>query len=355
MHGLQSASTVGGTDHRSDTPEDGDPLRHTPTTPAPAWDGSAHRVAFYDTDADLVDLVVGAVRPAARDGVAVVVATADHRQAVTAALRAGGVDTGAAVRSGRLVLLDAGETLARVLSDGALDPAAFEAVIGGVLDRAARVGGPVRVYGEMVTVLWEQGRVAAAMRLEELWNEQAATRAFGLLCGYPSALFAHPSAVRRFEAVCGRHTDVTLPTGGRAWLPTWGIGSRHPDDRAVRWQFPAALTSGAWARAKLRRLLVSWELPHLLDEAELLTSELVNNAVVHGRSRVSVAVRHRPDGLQVEVTDEGPGTLQRLDAGVEAAAGRGLMLVDAVSTAWGTSVEGDAKTVWFRLRTGPAA
>ena len=329
------------------------PLRHAPTTPAPAWDGSAHRVAFYDTDPDLVDVVVDSVRSAVRAGAAVVVATADHRQAVTAALAAAGVDTAAAVRSGRLVLLDAGETLASLLVEDTPDPTAFEAVIGGVLDRAAQVGGPVRVYGEMVTVLWEQGRVAAAMRLEELWNEQPATRSFGLLCGYPSALFAHPSAARRFEAVCGRHTDVTLPTSGRAWLPTWAIGSGHEDERAVRWHFPAALTSGAWARAKLRRLLVSWELPHLLDEAELLTSELVNNAVVHGRSHVSVAVRHCPDGLHVEVTDEGPGTLQRLDAGLEATEGRGLLLVEAVSSAWGTSVERDAKTVWFRLRTGP--
>ena len=331
------------------------PLRHAPTTPAPAWDGSTHRVAFYDTAAELVDVVVGSVRPAVRDGAAVVVATADHRQAVTAALGTAGVDTTAAVRSGRLVLLDAGETLARFLVDGTPDPPAFESVIGGVLERAAQAGGPVRVYGEMVTVLWEQGLVAAAMQVEELWNEQAATRAFGLLCGYPSALFAHPSTARRFEAVCGRHTDVALPTSGGARLPTWAVGSGHGDDRAVRWQFPAALTSGAWARAKLRRLLVSWELPHLLDEAELLTTELVNNAVVHGRSRVSVAVRHRPDGLHVEVTDEGPGTLQPLDPGVEATEGRGLMLVDTVSSAWGTSVDADAKTVWFRLQTGPEA
>jgi hypothetical protein len=97
-------------------------------------------------------------------------------------------------------------------------------------------------------------------------------------------------------------------------------------------------------------VLTSWQLDHLIDDAQLLTTELVNNAVVHARSRVLVNLEHDPDALRVEVTDVGGGVLQPVDTGLDETHGRGLMLVAAMSCAWGTVFEGDAKTVWFELR-----
>lgn len=308
---------------------------------------------FYNSEGDLADSVAGFLRPAVSDGVAVIVAAAGHRKAFVQALVCSGVDASAAVRSGRLMVLDAGDTLEQFLSDSEPNAPAFARVIGGVLDRAERLGGPVRIYGEMVALLW-QDNVAAALGLEELWNGLAAIRRFELLCGYPSALFAHPSAARRFEALCAQHTHVTTAPADQAWLPTLPIASTDTPQGPVRWQLPAEVTSGVRARTQLRQLLSAWGLGGLFDDAELLLSELISNAVVHAHSPVTVTISRHRDVLHVEVSDHGPGVAHRRDGHLDDTHGRGLMLVDAISSMWGVTANDDAKTVWFRL-AAPAA
>ena len=71
----------------------------------------------------------------------------------------------------------------------------------------AALRGPIRIYGEMVAVLWAQGNTRGAIRLEELWNELAATYAFSLLCGYPMSGFPDQHHVS-FHQVCHAHTQV---------------------------------------------------------------------------------------------------------------------------------------------------
>ena len=68
--------------------------------------------------------------------------------------------------------------------------------------------GPVRVYGEMVALLWEAGLVTAAIDVEALWNEIAARYSFSLLCGYPAASVAGPEHADALALVCGAHSDV---------------------------------------------------------------------------------------------------------------------------------------------------
>ena len=64
----------------------------------------------------------------------------------------------------------------------------------------------VRAYGEMVDVLWKQGREDAAIRLEILWNKLAHTYGFALLCGYSMGNFYKQA--ERFQEVCRQHTHV---------------------------------------------------------------------------------------------------------------------------------------------------
>ncbi len=85
-----------------------------------------------------------------------------------------------------LVLADADATLAKFM-DGELPSAtAFEAVMGGLLDRVAErfPRARIRVFGEMVDLLAERAQTEAAVKLEQLWNELARRRSFSLLCGY---------------------------------------------------------------------------------------------------------------------------------------------------------------------------
>jgi diguanylate cyclase (GGDEF)-like protein len=177
-----------------------------------------HLVEFYETEPFLVDTVCRFLVPALRDGDAgIVVATAAHRKAFEAALDEAGIDVEAAVREGRYVGLDARDVLARFMVGGAPDPARFCQAIGAVMDQASQGGRTLRVYGEMVALLWDDGDVASALALEDLWNDLGEERAFELLCAYPMRTFEDPSSAEAFQRVCDQHTTV-IPSEGYSLL-----------------------------------------------------------------------------------------------------------------------------------------
>ena len=78
---------------------------------------------------------------------------------------------------------DAAETLESLLFNGMPDRQLFQSVVGTLVTKLASEG-PLSIYGEMVSLLWQRGDVMAAMRLEGLWNELGAGTEFSLLCGY---------------------------------------------------------------------------------------------------------------------------------------------------------------------------
>ena len=87
---------------------------------------------------------------------------------------------------------------------------------------------------------------------------------------------------------------------------------------------------------------------------ELLAGELVSNAVVHGPAGEPVRVAVRVDGsvVRVAVTDLGGGVPRVRHPGPTEASGRGMALVDALSTAWGSAqTPGGGTTVWFEVDT----
>ena len=83
--------------------------------------------------------------------------------------------------------------------------------------------------------------------------------------------------------------------------------------------------------------------------ARLLVSELVTNAVLHGRSEVRLQVSTLPGVLHVAVADEDSRQPSLQEAGVDALGGRGLPLVDGLASSWGVSPRDPGKAVWFQL------
>jgi len=95
-----------------------------------------------------------------------------------------------------------------VLIDGWPDAELFETVVGDVIARAAGGHPRVHAFGEMVALLWADGKREATIRLEELWNALADRRSFSLLCGYPIAAFGGEGDGTLFLRVCGEHSEV---------------------------------------------------------------------------------------------------------------------------------------------------
>ena len=106
---------------------------------------------------------------------------------------------------GQLLVLDAEETLARFMANGMPQWNAFHELIGGVIAQARLQYPAVRTYGEMVDILWQQGNRAAAIRLEEYWNELTRLQTFSLFCAYAMDTL-DAGAYSGLESVCRTHT-----------------------------------------------------------------------------------------------------------------------------------------------------
>ncbi|MFJ4715593.1 ATP-binding protein [Streptomyces sp. NPDC088785] len=110
-------------------------------------------------------------------------------------------------------------------------------------------------------------------------------------------------------------------------------------------------------RRALRELLRHWGRPGRAEIAELLTSELVTNALVHTGRDAELVATVGPRGLRVEVRDKVAHRpelgVPDADTGTHSTHGRGLILVQSLADAWGVTALGvgrrSGKVVWFEL------
>jgi MEDS: MEthanogen/methylotroph, DcmR Sensory domain len=114
---------------------------------------------------------------------AVIVATRNHQRTITDALAAL-ADVPAAIARDQLTFVDAQACLAQFMRDGRPDREVLRATVTPLLDRAAAAGGGrVRLFGEMVNLVWPQN-LAAALELEVIWGEILVERSLAMLCAY---------------------------------------------------------------------------------------------------------------------------------------------------------------------------
>jgi len=315
-----------------------------------------HAVQFYGHDEELAERVVGYLLEAfGNGGVAVVIATPEHRREFEARLRkalGGDADLAAAADSGAYLALDARETVRALMpadrldpaAAGRLDPAAFDRVIGGLIRQAGTGGRPVRAYGEMVALLWDDGLVNAAIQLETMWNELGRAHSFSLLCGYPVGSVTGDGHLDAFAAVCRLHREVV------GLSPAGAAGSGGPADghSAVR-TFAFARDAPAAARHFTVGTLRDWGAGDIAGDAALAVTELAANAIVHAHSAFTILLSVRGDLVRISVRDARPlpGTPGRTLAPAPL---HGLGAVDALASRWGVESLGNAgKTVWVEL------
>jgi anti-sigma regulatory factor (Ser/Thr protein kinase) len=120
---------------------------------------------------------------------------------------------------------------------------------------------------------------------------------------------------------------------------------------------PALATSIGRARDTVLSACAYWDLLHVCDEARLIVSELVTNAIVHGRGEIRFELVLRDAFLHMRVGDHSIdppriGDPGRPDGDVRPG-GRGLHLVDLYSASWGYRPDRHGKVVWATIRHRP--
>ncbi len=159
-----------------------------------------------------------------------------------------------------------------------------------------------------------------------------------------------------------------LETVDRAWLVEHAAGFvlKHTDleylisllesvgrqESRRQAQFPLApqLRCVAAARRFLFQTLTDWEVTELYGDSVIVVSELVTNAITHAPSPGELRLSLLPDVLRVAVTDAGTGAPEPRHASSTREGGRGLYLVNALTSAWGMEPLPDGgKVVWAEV------
>jgi hypothetical protein len=150
----------------------------------------------------------------------ILISTVPHWNSWRRRLLAQGVDVDAARQRGQMTVLDAEEMLSRFIRDGMPHPATFLALATDVIAEA-RAGGRyprVRLWGEMVNVLWERGNVAASMALEDLYDRHVARQhEVSTVCAFLMDNF-HPDIHARMLPRLGTNHSHLIPVEDYARL-----------------------------------------------------------------------------------------------------------------------------------------
>ncbi len=226
-----------------------------------------HVVQFYGDDSRL--LIQNVARFFSEglkrgDGL-LVIATPEHRTSLTGALRS---ESGysRAVLEGRLMFLDAQATLDRFLVEGKLDLKLLESVIGEnlgrVRSRAVHTG--LRVYGEMVGLLWRAGEREAAIQLEHFWNRLLAESEVTLFCSYPVDVLSHEFESDKVNGLLCTHTHL-LPSDPAL---QHALNRAMDEMLGLRLQGLRPLFREQWGAVPPTEALVLWIRSNLRDSAD---------------------------------------------------------------------------------------
>jgi CheY-like chemotaxis protein len=190
-----------------------------------AWRAAprTHAVQFYESDRFLHRAIAAFLAEPLQSGAPMLMVARRHTfEAVAERLTSG--HPGASVDlASHIMFVDADAALGGFMDEVTPDPVRFGHRISNLLSRVrqGREDGTIWVYGEMVDVLCKAGEHAAAVRLEELWNEVLDRQQVSLLCGYAIERFDADVKATQLQAICRQHTHV---------IPTEEF-TESPDDR----------------------------------------------------------------------------------------------------------------------------
>jgi len=204
--------------------------------------------------------------------------------------------------------------------------------------------GPLSLEEERVTLaggallaLYTDGLVERRTRSLDIGIDELASR----LAALDGDVAAMPDALAQALVPDGGDDDVAVLVARVA------LERQHPPATlAIDAEAPAVVEARAFAAATM----AAWELPDLVvRDAVLLVSEMVTNAIVHGRPPICLRLRHARSRLLIEVDDTATAVPRKLRPTPLDVHGRGLQLVAALAESWGTRPTASGKSVWCAL------
>jgi len=307
-----------------------------------APDERGHTVAFHASDADLVHGLTEYVADGLLSGDAVVVvATPDHCARLAADLSAD-LPLAHFVDDGRYRDVDALATLRSIRTDdGRIDGEVFDRLIGSVVATAAASGRRVRIVGDLVGLVWDEGDVVGALDVERLWNDLLGRTAVVLNCTYPTD--GSDGDLGSLCGICACHTAVDLS----ADLPD-DVADGDAGETVSRLYVPHP-GAAVQARRQVHEALHAWQCDAIADDAVLLVSEIATNAVLHAGTPFRLTVARRPGIVRIAVTDGADTLPVRRHPAPDEPGGRGMALVEMLTVAHGADRVDGGKVVWAEL------
>jgi hypothetical protein len=302
-----------------------------------------HVVDFYDGDIDLACRTGRFLAEGLdREDVAVAIATLAHLELFATVLVDAGIDVDAAHASGQYVALDADALLSGIVDSTGVNLERFDATLGRVLedawDTAAKRGGRVRLFGEMVQLLWERGDVSGALEFEARANALSMSTGLSVLCAYASSVVDDDPIAR--ERIGAFHTGVV----------DMSAVSRPAEHEGA--EFDPHVDSATAARRFVWEVCGRWGLHRVAADAGLIASELSTNAIMHARTSFRVVVARVGSVVRIAVHDADPQLPVVLRVDAVTPTGRGIPIVSALATEWGSEQTiGGGKVVWAELAT----
>jgi hypothetical protein len=167
-----------------------------------------HVIQIYRDEENFLELLAGFVDSGISCGdCAIVIATSSHLDALSKRLQAQGHSIANLITTRQYIPVDAVEALSRFMIHDWPDENLFKSEIDSLIQTAKADGRRVRAFGEMVALLWAEGKVGATVRLEQLWNKFCENETFSLFCAYPERGFAQ-DASESLNHICGTHAKI---------------------------------------------------------------------------------------------------------------------------------------------------
>jgi hypothetical protein len=168
----------------------------------------SHVVQIYEDQEVFLNLLEGFVAGGITVGdCVIVIATAAHLEALEERLLSHGYNLATLSARDQYIALNAEEVLAKFMVNDWPDYHLFMETVSTLFERAHQNQRQVRAFGEMVALLWAQGKSGATVMLEYLWNTFCEKEDFALFCAYPQSGFAQDthSAIKN---ICSTHSKM---------------------------------------------------------------------------------------------------------------------------------------------------